>query len=133
MALLAPSLRLRTFVGVTTFHRCPVNGCAEPATEQHHILYAAVHGKDETRDLCREHHSWITREQSHQGRKQRSALSEKQRWRFWFILVKGEMKRPRQTRLDRDWAERWKAKRTDETDRTTMVTNEIAEKEDHRE
>jgi hypothetical protein len=106
-----PAPRPPTFFGRTTFRRCPVKDCLELATEQHHILYTVEHGKDETRDLCHAHHSWITRAQSHQGRKQRSPLSIAQRWRFWFILINGEMKRPRLTQLDREWESRWKIER----------------------
>jgi hypothetical protein len=41
--------------------------------------------------------------QSHAGRKQGFPLTVKQRWFFWFKLKNGEMKRPRNTRLDREW------------------------------
>jgi hypothetical protein len=56
-------------------------------------------------DVCAEHHSWITRAQSHAARKQHFPLTEKQRWLFWFRLKTGEMKRPRNTHVDREWAD----------------------------
>lgn len=33
-------------------------------------------------------------------------MSEKQRWFFFGKLTRGEMKRPRNTSLDREWVER---------------------------
>src|ERR1700704_3429217 len=82
---------------------CPVEDCTDPATEQHHVLYDYHRDGPKTFGLCKEHHRWITRTQSHAGRKQRFPLSEKQRWFFWFKLIRGEMKRPRETKLDREW------------------------------
>jgi hypothetical protein len=83
--------------------RCPVKDCTALATEGHHILYDYHDKGPVVRDLCTEHHSWITRAQAHAGRRQRFSLSEKQRWFFWFKLINGEMKRPRSTSLDREW------------------------------
>jgi len=87
------------------FGCCPVKGCTDPATEGHHVLYDYHRNGPKVFNLCREHHSWITRAQSHAGRKQRFPLTEKQRWFFYFKLINGEMKRPRETHLDRDWHE----------------------------
>jgi hypothetical protein len=84
---------------------CPVKDCSKPATEGHHVLYDKHEGGPKIFGLCSEHHSWITRAQSHAGRKQRFPLTVKQRWFFWFKLIKGEMKRPRETHLDRDWSD----------------------------
>ena len=84
---------------------CPVKDCEKLATEGHHVLYDYHEGGPKIFDLCAEHHYWITRTQSHAGRKQRFPLTVKQRWFFWFKLIKGEMKRPRETHLDRDWKE----------------------------
>src|SRR5579859_4292324 len=86
-----------------SFEGCPVKGCTRPATEQHHILYEYHDGGPVTKALCQEHYSWITRRQSHAS-KRRYALTEKQRWYFWFELIEGRMKRPRQTRLDSEWS-----------------------------
>lgn len=85
------------------YGRCPVKDCTEPATEGHHVLYKHLHGRDVIKNLCPEHHRWITRAHAHAGRRQRHELSISQRWRFWYLLVNGEMKRPRETHLDRDW------------------------------
>jgi hypothetical protein len=87
-------------------NRCPVKDCKRLATEGHHVLYERHKGGPKIFDLCGEHHSWITRAQSHAGRKQRFELTEKQRWFFWFKLINGEMKKPRNTALDREWRER---------------------------
>jgi hypothetical protein len=86
-------------------NRCPVKDCKRLATEGHHILYERHTGGPKVFDLCGEHHSWVTRAQSHAGRKQRFELTEKQRWFFWFKLINGQMKRPRNTALDREWRE----------------------------
>jgi hypothetical protein len=86
------------------FEMCPVKDCTSPVEEQHHILYDYHDGGPLIRGLCRHHHRWITRRQAHAARKQRHDLSEKQRWFFWFELVKGRMRRPRQTHLDKEWA-----------------------------
>jgi hypothetical protein len=91
----------------TRYGPCPVKGCAAMATEGHHILYREYDGKDVVRGLCHEHHSWITRAQAHQGRKQHHALSVKQRWFFWFELIEGRMKRPRRTKKDIEREENW--------------------------
>jgi hypothetical protein len=85
---------------------CPVKACTRLATEGHHVLYERHDGGPVVFALCSEHHSWITRAQSHAGRKQRFELTVKQRWFFWFKLKNGELKRPRETRLDIEWRER---------------------------
>lgn len=84
---------------------CPVKGCSEPVAEGHHVLYDYHEGGPKIFGLCAEHHSWITRTQAHAGRKQRFPLTVKQRWFFWYKLINGEMKRPRETHLDRDWSD----------------------------
>jgi hypothetical protein len=89
--------------------RCPVKDCTNLATEGHHVLYEHHEGGPVVFDVCSEHHAWITRAQSHAGRKQRFELTVKQRWFFWFKLKNGEMKRPRNTRLDQEWRERDRA------------------------
>jgi hypothetical protein len=91
---------------IKKLYRCPVKDCTRLATEGHHVLYERHQGGPKVFDLCSEHHSWITRAQSHAGRKQRFELTVKQRWFFWFKLKNGEMKRPRNTRLDEEWRER---------------------------
>ncbi|MGH9572239.1 MAG: hypothetical protein ACRD40_01735 [Candidatus Acidiferrales bacterium] len=92
---------IRSKPSVRSIHsECSVKDCRELGKHRHHVLYKEWHGRDVTFPLCGEHHSWITREQSHQGRKQHHALSEKQRWRNWYRLINGEMKRPRRTKLD---------------------------------
>jgi hypothetical protein len=88
--------------------RCPVRDCTRLATEGHHVQYERHEGGPVVFDLCSEHHSWITRAQSHVGRKQRFELTVKQRWFFWFKLKNGEMKRPRNTRLDEEWRENFR-------------------------
>jgi len=88
------------------FKRCPVKDCGKVATEGHHVLYDYHRGGPVVFDLCAEHHSWITRAQSHAGRRQHYPLTEKQRWFFWYRLINGELKRPRNTHLDREWSER---------------------------
>jgi hypothetical protein len=93
------------FSGSTEELTCPVKGCTALATEGHHVLYDFHPGGPKIFDLCGEHHSWVTRAHSHAARKQGHDLSVKQRWFFWFKLIKGEMKRPRNTALDREWAE----------------------------
>lgn len=87
-------------------NRCPVKDCTRLATEGHHVLYDYHEGGPKIFDLCSEHHSWITRAQSHAGRKQRFELTVKQRWFFWYKLINGELKRPRNTVLDKEWRER---------------------------
>jgi hypothetical protein len=89
-----------------THGRCPVRNCLNDATQGHHILYDYHEGGPVVAYLCSEHHYWITRENSHQARRQHHELSEKQRHRNWYMLIKGEMKRPRNTHRDRDWKER---------------------------
>ena len=84
---------------------CPVKDCRALATEGHHVLYRYHEGGPKVFGLCEEHHSWITRAQAHAGHKQHHPLSEKQRWFFWFKLIKGEMKRPRKTAGDREWSD----------------------------
>jgi hypothetical protein len=92
------------FVGSTKkLTRCPVKSCTALATERHHVLYGYHKNGPKEFYLCGEHQSWITRAQSHAARKQRHELSESQRWLFCYRLINGEMKRPRNTALDRDW------------------------------
>jgi len=98
-------VELAAFDGQTRLNKCPVKDCGRVAAQRHHILYDYHVGGPAVRELCSEHHSWITREQSHAARKQRHDLSAKQRWRFFYMLINGEMKRPRITRLDREWSE----------------------------
>jgi hypothetical protein len=90
---------------INRYGKCPVPGCEEAATEGHHILYDYHQHGPVIERLCPEHHRWITRRQSHAARKQRHALSEKQRWFFWYELKGGKMRRPRSTALDREWVE----------------------------
>ena len=99
------SLASVTALLIKKFGRCPVKGCKQAATEDHHILYDHHQGGPVIRGLCCEHHAWITRCQSHAARKQHKELSQKQRWFFWFELVEGRMKRPRRTHLDTEWTE----------------------------
>jgi hypothetical protein len=91
---------------IRKLNRCLVKDYTRLATEGHHVLYERHEGGPKVFDLCSEHHSWITRAQSHAGRKQRFELTAKQRWFFWFKLKNGEMKRPQNTRLDIEWRER---------------------------
>jgi hypothetical protein len=88
---------------------CPVKGCRLPAEEQHHILYDYHPGGPFIKRLCSEHHAWITRAHNHAKNKQKHSLSPKQRWYFWYKLVKGEMRRPRRTHLDVEWETNWDA------------------------
>lgn len=88
-----------------TFTSCPVKGCTRVATERHHVLYDHHEGGPVIKALCPEHHSWITRRQAHAGRKQHYPLTVRQRWFFYGELTRGEMKRPRLTRLDKEWAD----------------------------
>jgi hypothetical protein len=90
---------------INRYGKCPVPGCEEAATEGHHILYDYHQHGPVIKDLCPEHHRWITRRQSHAARKKRRSLSEKQRWFFWYELTGGRMRRPRSTALDKEWAE----------------------------
>jgi hypothetical protein len=89
---------------VATRRTCPVKGCTRAANQGHHVLYECHKDGPVVYYICEEHHSWITRAQSHAARKQHRELNEKQRWFFWYQLKNGEMKRPRKTRLDREWA-----------------------------
>lgn len=97
---------MKTYFGKTRLSKCPVNGCPRFATHRHHILYDYHDGGPVVQELWSEHHFWITRAQSHQARKQHHPLSAKHRWFFWFKLVNGQMKHPRETYLDREWRER---------------------------
>lgn len=91
------------------YGKCSVAGCEEPGLEEHHILYDHHPDGPVTGRLCEEHHIWITLRQSHAARKQHHALSARQRWYFWYELIEGRMKRPRQTHLDREWRARGRA------------------------
>jgi hypothetical protein len=73
------------------------------------VLYRRHDGGPKEFPLRNEHHLWITRAQSHAARKQHHELSVKQRWFFWYQLINGTMKRPRETHLDREWQENFDA------------------------
>lgn len=94
-----------TEVLIRKFGTCPVKGCGQAATVEHHVLYDYHEGGPVTKRLCPDHHDWITRRQAHAARKQRHDLSERQRWFFWYELIEGRMTRPRRTHLDREWSE----------------------------
>ncbi len=89
---------------IQKYGRCPVKGCQQAATEEQQILYNWHQRGPVTKRPCSDHHGWITRRQAHARRKQRSDLSEKQRWFFWYELIEGRMKRPRATSLDIEWS-----------------------------
>ena len=90
---------------IKRFGQYPVSGCHRAATEEHHVLYDYHQGGPVVRRLCKEHHGWITRHQAHAARRQHHEVTDKQRWRFWYELVEGRMKRLRRTSLDAEWAE----------------------------
>jgi|SRR2546426_7039419 len=87
--------------GTSTAPRCSVQGCNSPAAQVHHVTY----DPEVTFPLCELHHQHITAIHAHQGRRQRHALSNKQRWAIWYKFVRGELKKPRITHLDREWSE----------------------------
>lgn len=87
---------------------CPFWTCQAVGTERHHILYEP----ELTIMLCSEHHSWITRLNSHTVRKQhwnlgedgKGSLTNKQRCMLFYRLMHGYIKKPSNTALDKEWA-----------------------------
>jgi hypothetical protein len=65
----------------------------------HHVTYEPP----VTAGLCEQHHRDITAINAHQARKQRSQLGNSQRWAIWYAFIRGTLKKPRVSRLDREW------------------------------
>ncbi len=87
------------------FGRCPVKGCKNAADEKNHVLYDYHNGGPQIVNVCAEHHSWFTRANTQLAHKQGTRLTEKQRLSNWSKLIKGEMKKPPETDVDRKWKE----------------------------
>jgi hypothetical protein len=80
---------------------CAFPGCEQLATQPHHVTYKP----SVVKHLCTKHHEEITRINAHAARKYRVTLSNPFRWHLWYKFIHGETKRPRITRLDREWQE----------------------------
>jgi hypothetical protein len=65
--------------------KCSVEGCNNEGTNNHHITY----DPEVKKPLCQSHHEEITAIYSNQGYWQRHPLSNKQRWKLWFLFVEG--------------------------------------------
>lgn len=80
--------------------KCKFLGCEETENlEGHHVIYP----DGPLAFLCAKHHLWLTAINSHQARKQKKALTEKQRWYLFYNFIEGKLKKPRITKLDREW------------------------------
>lgn len=79
--------------------KCAVEDCDDQATERHHVIYDP---QPVVKMLCAAHHLELTAINTHQVKAQKHALSNKQRWKIWYLFIKGE-RHGRITRADEDW------------------------------
>jgi hypothetical protein len=79
--------------------------CFSRAEHQHHVTY----DPEVIKPLCREHHEEITIINGAKARRQRHALSNKQRWFLWYKWQEMEI-RPRRTKKALEYIEPWDRK-----------------------
>jgi hypothetical protein len=91
------------FVGQTpVLPDCSFPGCEKWGIYDHHVTYEPPVIKP----LCREHHEDITIINRAKAGRQKSPLSNRQRWWIWYQWREGKLK-PRRTRGALEYVSEW--------------------------